>query len=105
MIRLRIPSGDRAMKCSLVAALAFTLPLALFSQEFRGVISGAVTDATGASVAGAKITVTETHTNVKTQVVSESTGQYTAPFLLPGDYDITAQMQGFKEFIRKGVHV
>jgi len=93
------------MKCSLVAALVVTLPLALFSQEFRGTISGAVTDATGASVAGAKITVTETHTNVKTQAASESTGQYTVPFLMAGDYDVAAQMRGFKEFIRKGVHL
>ncbi len=93
------------MKCSLVAALVVTLPLALYSQEFRGTISGAVTDATGASVAGAKITVTETHTNVKTQAASESTGQYTVPFLMAGDYDVAAQMHGFKEFIRKGVHL
>ena len=32
-----------------------------FAQEFRGTISGAVTDATGGTVAGAKIAVTETH--------------------------------------------
>ncbi len=37
--------------------------------------------------------------------MSESTGQYTATFLLPGDYDISAQMPGFKEVIRKGIHV
>ncbi len=93
------------MKCSLVAAFAVLLAGSCFAQEFRGTIGGTVTDPTGAAVAGAKITVTETHTNVKTQSVSESSGQYTVPFLLPGDYDIAAQMQGFKEFVHKGIHV
>ena len=46
------------MKLCLAAAFALVLPLALFSQEFRGAISGAVLDPTGASVAGAKVTVT-----------------------------------------------
>ena len=75
------------------------------AQEFRGAISGAVTDATGGTIAGAKVTVTETHTNTKIEAVTESTGQYTAPFLLPGDYDIAVKMAGFKEYVRKGVHV
>lgn len=81
------------------------LPLALSAQEFRGAIGGAVTDVTGGTIAGAKITVIETHTNTKIEAVTESTGQYTAPFLLPGDYDISARMAGFKEYVRKGIHV
>ena len=93
------------MRICYVAILGFALALSLPGQEFRGAISGAITDATGGTIAGAKVTVTETHTNTKVDTVSESSGQYTAPFLLPGDYDITARMSGFKEYIRKGVHV
>ena len=94
------------MKFRLVAAsVLFVLPLGLFAQEFRGTLSGTVTDPTGTSVAGAKVTVTETHTGTRNESLTNSGGQYTAPFLLPGDYDIAAQVQGFKEFIRKGVHV
>ena len=94
------------MKFRLAVAVAVTLlPLGLFAQEFRGTLSGTVTDPTGTSVAGAKVTVTETHTGTKNESLTNSGGQYTAPFLLPGDYDIAAQVQGFKEFIRKGVHV
>ena len=89
----------------LVVFIALTLPLSMFSQEFRGTISGVVTDATGGTIAGAKVAVTETHTNTRVDVVTESTGQYTAAFLLPGDYDIAAKTPGFKEYIRKGVHV
>jgi hypothetical protein len=94
------------MKRSIVAVLMpLLVPAALFCQEFRGTISGAVTDPTGATIAGAKVVVTETHTGTKTQTVSDSAGQYAAPFLQPGDYEISALSQGFKEFVRKGVHV
>ncbi|HWC97272.1 MAG TPA: carboxypeptidase-like regulatory domain-containing protein, partial [Candidatus Sulfopaludibacter sp.] len=81
------------------------VPAALFCQEFRGTLSGSVTDSTGAVVAGAKITVTETQTGTKVDTQSDNSGQYTAPFLLPGDYQISVKLQGFKEFIRKGVHL
>src|SRR5581483_10829266 len=76
-----------------------------FAQEFRGTISGLVTDPTGAPVSGAQVTVTEVHTAAKLQTTSNSSGQYTVPFLAPGDYDIDVTAQGFKHFVRSGVHV
>ncbi len=88
----------------LLAILVFAAPL-LLAQEYRGTISGAITDPTGAFVAGAKVTVTETHTGTRVASASDNGGQYTAPFLLPGDYDIDVKMDGFKEFVRKAVHV
>ena len=78
---------------------------ALFAQEFRGTISGVVTDPTGSAVPGAKATVTETQTGARIPAVSDNSGQYTAPYLLPGEYDITVQSSGFKEAVRKGVHI
>ena len=94
------------MKRSLAAILFLLLaPAALFCQEFRGTLSGAVTDPTGAVIAGATVTVTEVQTGVKVESVSDSTGKYTVPFLLPGDYQISVKLQGFKEFVRKGVHL
>jgi hypothetical protein len=93
------------MKRSFVAALALLLPLYLSAQEFRGTITGSITDASGAQIAGGNVTVTEVNTNTRTQTVSDASGHYTAPFLLPGDYDINSTAPGFKEAIRKGVHV
>ncbi|MBV9085059.1 MAG: carboxypeptidase regulatory-like domain-containing protein, partial [Acidobacteriaceae bacterium] len=55
-------------------------PAALFAQEFRGTLSGTITDSSGAQIEGAKITVTETHTGTKIDTSSTSAGQYTAPF-------------------------
>ncbi|HXS95154.1 MAG TPA: TonB-dependent receptor [Candidatus Limnocylindrales bacterium] len=93
------------MRISRVAVSAILFCAAAFSQEFRGTISGAVIDASGAGIAGAKVVATETHTGSKVQTVSEATGQYTLPFLAPGDYDLTASFQGFKEFVQKNIHV
>ena len=85
--------------------LALSSPLALFSQEFRAAISGTVTDPSGAPVPGAKITVTETRTQTKNQAVSDNGGKYNVLFLLSGDYDIAIQSQGFKDYIRKALHI
>ena len=91
------------MKIILVSLLS--LAPALLAQEFRGAISGAVTDPSGALVAGASVLVVETQTGTRVQAVSDTGGQYTAPFLLPGDYNISVKMDGFKEALRKAVHV
>jgi hypothetical protein len=95
----------KQIMCGRVAALVLTIPLALLSQEFRGAISGAISDPAAAMIPGAKILVTEQHTGARIPTVSGSTGEYTAPFLLPGDYDLDVQVPGFKAFVRKGMHV
>src|ERR1035438_6955584 len=89
----------------IMLVLALSSPIAVFAQEFRAAISGTVTDPSGAPVPGAKITVTETRTSTKNQAVSDNTGKYNILFLLPGDYDISVQSQGFKDYIRKALHL
>uniref|UniRef100_Q01YX8 TonB-dependent transporter Oar-like beta-barrel domain-containing protein n=1 Tax=Solibacter usitatus (strain Ellin6076) TaxID=234267 RepID=Q01YX8_SOLUE len=81
------------------------LSVPLFAQEYRGAITGAVTDATGSGIAGAKVTVTETQTQTKVSVTTEGTGAYTASGLLPGDYEVHVTQPGFKDYIRRGIHL
>ena len=52
-----------------------------------------------------QVTVTEIQTGTKAETASDNTGQYTVPFLAPGDYQIVVKIAGFKEFVRKGVHL
>jgi len=80
---------------SLVVAILFFAGVAR-AQEFRGTISGAVTDPTGAVVPGASVVVKEVHTGTTAQTKSDADGQYVVPFLLPGDYTITVTMPGFQ---------
>jgi len=87
------------------AMLVVALALPLAGQESRGTIGGEVFDPAGAAVVGAQVTVTEIHTGTKIQATSDDKGQYMAPFLLPGDYDVSVRMDGFHEFVRKDVHL
>jgi hypothetical protein len=89
--------------CSLLPVLAL-LP-ALYSQEFRGAFNGVVTDATGAHIAGAKVVVVEVNTRTRMETITDSAGHYNVPFLLPGDYDVTVNMSGFKEYARRAIHL
>jgi Carboxypeptidase regulatory-like domain len=85
--------------------IAVFLAVSGFSQEFRGTVSGAVMDPASARVPAAKIVATETSTGTKVETISDSSGQYSLPFLSPGDYDISVKASGFKEYVRKAVHV
>ena len=68
-------------------------------------VTGAVTDPSGAVVAGATITITNTATNQVRQVESNESGNYTVPFLVPGLYDLTAEQEGFKLASRTAVEL
>src|SRR5260370_33334030 len=94
------------MKYGLVAFVVVVfLPAAVFGQEFRGTISGAITDSAGAVIPNVKVMATETRTGAKTPTVSDAAGQYTIPFLAPGEYQIEVQAPGFKAIVRKGIEL
>jgi len=85
----------------LVPAIVICLmlaPAASKAQEYRGTISGTVTDATGGLVVGASIKVQETSTGTENHVVSDSAGQFVVPFLQPGKYAIDVTATGFEEY-------
>jgi hypothetical protein len=88
-----------------VLALSMTLAGVCSAQEFRGAIGGTVTDPSGAPVPGATIIVTETRTSTRSQTASDSTGKYEVLFLLPGDYDVAVSSKGFKDYLRKALHI
>ncbi|MEO7189837.1 MAG: carboxypeptidase regulatory-like domain-containing protein [Vicinamibacterales bacterium] len=79
-----------------LTGLALSLASTVFAQSVSGTILGTVTDATGAIVAGAKVTVLNEGTGLTRRVVADSTGEYTAPSLPTGRYVVTAELTGFK---------
>lgn len=74
-------------------------------QETRATLTGLVTDPTGAVVPNAVITVVDTATGATVHVKSNSQGSYTAPFLQPGVYTISAQIAGFKAYVHSGLEL
>ncbi|MFN0122953.1 MAG: TonB-dependent receptor domain-containing protein [Blastocatellia bacterium] len=87
----------------LLWALAFTLTS--IAQESRGAITGAVADASGAVVPGARLEIKNTATNVTVTTTTNDEGRFSMPFLLPGVYRVTAEKSGFRRFVQTGVEV
>ncbi|HEX2488243.1 MAG TPA: carboxypeptidase-like regulatory domain-containing protein, partial [Blastocatellia bacterium] len=76
-----------------------------FGQESRGTIMGRVADSSGAALAGVKVDIVSAATNVTSTVTTNDEGRFSAPFLLPGAYRVTAEKTGFKRFVQSGVEV
>ena len=66
------------------------------AQSESATLSGTIVDKTGAVVAGADVTVTNTSTGFTRTVTSGSDGEYNFPDLPLGAYRIRATHSGFK---------
>src|SRR5438270_13973232 len=90
--------------CVLTVSLALVLTVRVFGQgQDRGVITGLVTDNSGAAVPDAQITITNEATQDKTVVTSSSAGNYNSPPLILGTYRVQIEKAGCKTFVRTGV--
>jgi Carboxypeptidase regulatory-like domain/TonB dependent receptor-like, beta-barrel len=83
-----------AFVCSL-----FLVSFPVLAQNSTGRIIGTVTDAQGAAIAGAKVTVTNTATNFHWETVSGSDGTYQVLELPIGNYSVTAEHEGFTKVV------
>jgi len=87
----------------LSAALWFS-PNKSFGQfADRAIITGVVSDASGAAVPDAKVTVTDQGTGVQAVVGTNGAGNYTTPPLILGTYKVTVEKTGFKTYSREGI--
>jgi len=93
----------KAGKVPSIFKLAITLLLATvitpmaIAQQTTATIVGNVTDASGASVSGATVTVVNTATNTSRSTTTETDGRYSLPSLAPGTYALSVEMAGFKQ--------
>jgi hypothetical protein len=73
------------------------------AQNNTGIISGRVTDASGAVVPNAQITVTQTETNVDAVSATNTDGLFRVPSLINGPYKVTITASGFKKQVHDGL--
>jgi hypothetical protein len=92
-----------------VGIIAFALGLSLlisapvWAQVAGATLSGTVTDASGAIIPNAQISIKNVATGISTAVAANSDGFYSAPNLLPGSYEMTTTARGFTTEVRSGI--
>src|SRR6267378_5443865 len=85
--------------CLLLAAAGFPQGIA------TGSISGTVTDPTGATVPGAKVTVVSSATNQASIAVTSDVGFFAVHSLAPGVYKVTVESKNFRTAVLDKVEV
>ena len=84
------------MKARLLIAIALLLSPVLSRAQGLGSIVGTLTDSTGAAVAGAKVTATQSATGLSRETISNADGYFVVSSLSPTDYSLTIEAQGFR---------
>ncbi|HVU48526.1 MAG TPA: carboxypeptidase regulatory-like domain-containing protein [Terracidiphilus sp.] len=101
---LLFPRKSLAKAAASMIALAFIVcSSAQLHAQGYGTISGAITDPSGALVASATVTATQTQTGRETLVNTNREGIYVFPSLLPTEYSITVAAPGFESYTQMGV--
>jgi hypothetical protein len=93
------------MRTTLLAVCFSVLACAAWGQTANGTITGTVTDPTGAVVANAPVEVKNTETGVIFRSLTTQTGNFSAPQLQVGRYEISVTVQGFKKYNRQGLEL
>ena len=108
MTRFRISKAVPGLLFALANIIIVTtfveeFPLPLNGQEARSSITGRVTDPGGAVIVGARVEGFNTATGVRSRAVTNDTGDYLLPYLIPGEYTVTIVAPGFEQFVGSAI--
>src|SRR5438067_9598517 len=78
-------------------------PLASFAQAVFGGVAGTVTDPSGASIPGAKVTISDTGKGLSYSTLTNDSGNYLQSHLTVGTYDVVVEAPGFETYARRNV--
>ncbi|MPY86294.1 MAG: carboxypeptidase regulatory-like domain-containing protein [Luteitalea sp.] len=97
----------KAMVAKRVAALAMfvLVPAAVASAQYRAGIQGAVTDPSGARIPDATVTLVNQETGLSRTTVTSASGVYSIAGLVPGQYIVTVEKEGFAAEVLENVGV
>ncbi|HEX8560763.1 MAG TPA: carboxypeptidase-like regulatory domain-containing protein [Pyrinomonadaceae bacterium] len=95
-----------ALRRGVAAVLLLLLTfVAAGAQEFRGSLTGNVTDPNGAALPGATVEIRNVETNVANTVTTNEEGNYSFPLLNPGRYTLTVTASGFANSTRENIEI
>lgn len=77
----------------------------VLAQSFKGTVLGKVTDAAGATIPGATVTITQQATNFTQTTTTNEGGEYVIPQLQPGNYVLKIEAANFKTVVNSNLVV
>ena len=92
-------------KSLLLVAAILACCLTAAAQNANGILNGRISDASGASIAGAKVTIQNQETGVRQELTSSSEGRFYLPQVLIGTYRVTVEKSGFQKYIQSEVKI
>ena len=95
---------DRVLGHALLALALVVCASGAWAQA-TGQLSGFVTNDEGGALPGVAVTVTNVATNQSRLAMTGQDGYFAAPLLPPGNYNVTAAIEGFVQLSREGVRV
>jgi hypothetical protein len=97
-------TGRFFLSCILVACCCGGLATFVAAQgSYRAQLRGVVSDATGAVIHNATVTITDTGTNIASVAHTDDKGEYFFTGLRPSTYSVKAELKGFRTTEKTGV--
>jgi Carboxypeptidase regulatory-like domain len=93
----------RITTCISLVTLGLAMPI--WAQVGNSVVTGIVTDQTDARIPGVTVTATNKQTTVQTTAISNESGVYNMPNVLPGTYTLRASLPGFQAQVYENVNL
>src|SRR5579859_2449651 len=94
--------SDRIVSMLILRTVSVGIIVASFlAAQTSGTITGTVTDSTRAVMPGVKVSAKLSGAGERRDAATNGTGQYTFPFLAPGEYEIEFESPGFATIVRK----
>jgi hypothetical protein len=88
---------------STALALVLLMSVRVYAQVSGATTTGTVSDASGAVIPNAQISIKNVGTGQVRAVTTDAAGFYSAPNLLPGRYEVTVSAPGFSTEVRSGI--
>src|SRR6516164_4027711 len=88
-----------------ILAVALLCVAAAHAQSTNASIYGSVTDSSGAAAPKATVTATNTKTGISQSTVTNADGVYLFPSLQPGEYQVAAELTGFRKSVSSGIQL